>query len=174
MEDRAISWSLHQPLRSPGWPPTDLPALFPFHARGISVSHSTGRAVGAERRAVRLLRLLCTEGAQRTTDQDFWGHTDLDVHARLFLSQDLAPIRFPLCLVLGFLVCEMGVKGPHFTVAETECEPRQTHTRGKGRGGGDEGPARGRGREAEDGCGEPGAASAPLSVSEPGRRRAGL
>lgn len=37
-------------------------------------------------------------------------------------------------------------------------------------GGGDR---RGRPR-AVDGCGEPGAASAPLSVSEPGMQRAGL
>lgn len=65
-EDRTISWSLHQPLPTPGWPPYDLLALFPFHTLGISMSNSASISVGAARRALSFLRLLCTEEARRS------------------------------------------------------------------------------------------------------------
>lgn len=62
-------------------------------------------------------------GAAQWTDQEFWGQTDLDFNSSLgiFLCQDLAQIRLPLCFILDFLICEMGIKETNFTVEETKC-----------------------------------------------------
>lgn len=62
-------------------------------------------------------------GAAQWTDQEFWGQADLDFNSSLgiFLFQDLEQIRLPLCFILGFLICEMGIKEPNFTAEETKC-----------------------------------------------------
>lgn len=52
-------------------------------------------------------------------EQELWGQTDLDFNSNLgiFLFQDLGQVRLPLCFILSFLICDMGIKEPpNFTV----------------------------------------------------------
>lgn len=69
---------------------------------------------------------LLTEAAQCSgKEHEFWGRTDLAFNPSLgiFSCQDLGQVPLPLCFILGFLICETGIKKPpNFTAEGTECD----------------------------------------------------